>query len=86
MDANIEYEVDQVYCIVIRRLQTLMFVIEELLTLHGWAVVHSSGKRETNGESAVKSTMVSYSCKVGKSTIWITLCVMVKIRLVKNDN
>ena len=43
-------------------------------------------KEKTNGES-VKSIMISYACKVGKSTIWITLYlyyyVIVKNRFVK---
>lgn len=55
-------------------------MIEDLLTL---LVVYGSGKREINVESAVKFITVSYSCKVDKSAICITLCVIIRFDKIK---
>ena len=76
MDANIWHEVrlDVLYCdSTIADIDACDWGFIDVALV----VVYGSGKRENNGESAVKSIMVSYSCKAGKSAIWITPCVVV---------
>ena len=69
MDANIEYEVDQVYCIVIRRLQTLSdWGVIDI----AWVVVHSE-TRYLNLQDKINYFLNGQSANIVQSKLAITI-------------